>query len=625
MLKSGPICGGVIDGKPQAPPCPSKYATYHGPSPRACPEGSTQAEFSASGRCFDCPEGMLLNTFFPANSDRACVEKDPNVKHEFMKATWIGRLCPEGSFYDPVRGGECWSCPEGFKRSAASVASKNACVRGPVGKEEVAKATVVAIAECEAGSFLDVVKKGCWKCPEAARRTVFPVDGDRACARPGGRRFAPAIETGRVDCPAGQMWTTVEVNDEDLAEMRKRAMAANDTAEVKRLEGLRGTTGMTCWSCPAGYRRSVAGMKTADACTPAYPQWFTAPFVEPGLFRLAGASAVLLDIVRSTPKLALDALNKAAGAMAAAKGISKEQALAQQKALLSSNPEKSPAASAMLLVRVMDSVVAAEKASAAEKALVESFRAYISKRRQYFAQDALDQYDAWKAVDDYSRSRTPASLGTLADYGTVPPDFGALALLGAVAGFVRDTAVGVALDSVPVLGEVLTTAFSVAGNGFADFSSVDKGIRFSARTGSEIALGGLAEFMLKKLTDSAANQALRSVAVRLTVKAGATWGLEATEALVTAAGSIGPQIIIGVAFMVGSMAFDQANEIKNARPKLLTMLGVAKQLPDLQRMAKTEEGLTELLSLWAAAASGASTYDPALRKDLAAATAALAP
>lgn len=619
--KSRPKCGAVIDGKLK--PCESKYARYESAATFECPDGSDQ---SGNFECYECPKGYG-RSFAAATSERACVIGDPSVKHEFMAATLVGPLCPEDSFYDPIRGGECWSCPKDYKRSAASVASKIACVRGIGGRLEWSPATVVKVAACESGSFLDVRNHGeCWSCPSETIRTVYPVNGDKACARLGGRNYAPATKVGSRVCAGPEsFWSGAGVNEEDLAEMRKRATEANNSDELQRLKGLKTAKAGTCWSCPSGYARSMAGIKTADACTPTQMQWETAPYKEPGLFNLAGADAVLLDVIRRNPKLAQDALDKAAAAMAANGKIAKDQALKQQKALLASNPEKSPAASALLLVRVLGAVAEPAKASPSETRLVESFRAYVSARRQYFAQDAIDAYDTWKATDDYMRSRVKGSLASLFDYGTVPPDFGALAVLGAVSGFARDTAIGVALDSVPVLGDVLALAFSAAGNGFADFSSIDKAIRFGARTAAETAVGAVAEGLIERLGKAAAEKALRAVMTRIAVKAGASWALEATEGAILAASSCGPQIIIGMATVIANMAIDQITEIKNARPKLVTALAGAKQLPDLQRMTRTSDGMMEIISLWAAAASGASTPGPAYLKDLAGATATLTP
>jgi len=35
--------------------------------------------------------------------------------------------CKKGTFHDPRKGGECWSCPRGYSRSASAVTKKKAC------------------------------------------------------------------------------------------------------------------------------------------------------------------------------------------------------------------------------------------------------------------------------------------------------------------------------------------------------------------------------------------------------------------------------------------------------------------------------------------------------------------
>ena len=58
---------------------------------------------------------------------------------QFSVATFHNKTtCGNGSFFDPRNGGECWSCPGGFGRSAEPVTHDRACQKailvGPFSK-----------------------------------------------------------------------------------------------------------------------------------------------------------------------------------------------------------------------------------------------------------------------------------------------------------------------------------------------------------------------------------------------------------------------------------------------------------------------------------------------------------
>lgn len=96
--------------------CAPKICTNEG-----CPSG---AFFDiGKGRCYSC--NGYDRTIFSVTSNKAC-EKAFNPA--FRKAKDRGKIgCPSGSFFDPRKGGECWSCPKGYDRGVSAVTSSNAC------------------------------------------------------------------------------------------------------------------------------------------------------------------------------------------------------------------------------------------------------------------------------------------------------------------------------------------------------------------------------------------------------------------------------------------------------------------------------------------------------------------
>ena len=107
---------------------------------------------------------------------------------EYASATSLGKPdgrimgCPSGSFWDPRAGGECWSC--GNKpRSVFPVDGPRAC--GVDGVTAFARATMTERnkTSCPDGSFYDIGKGSCWTCPAGTKRTAFAVDGGKACQK----------------------------------------------------------------------------------------------------------------------------------------------------------------------------------------------------------------------------------------------------------------------------------------------------------------------------------------------------------------------------------------------------------------------------------------------------------
>jgi len=645
---SGPVCGGANQKK-----CGAKPAVFESAALGNCPKGS----FFDIGlwQCWSCPSGFK-RTAAAVDSDRACGKPNKNIRGEFTKAKFIGPVCPSGTFYDGIRGGECRKCPSGYKRSAAHVDAKNACfvpagekfskikrhAKGkgllrtdcpkgqfwdaidgycyscPSGfrrtaysvrdnracvqsvKEQQAKAAHVKKGECGKGEIKDgLYQRGgtggtCWTCPTAHDRTVFPVNGNKACEKGGGIEFKTAKKVADLTCPAGQVF--------DFIGLTSRDISTRPELKGKRVKPVKSGT---CWSCPSGYDRTLASVKANNACEAKTMVWYSQPFDEPGLFSLKGAEEVLLDIATRHPKLiATSILHTAKNASKDNNKLSFNAAVVAEKKAFIASPEKSTAAGAAVLTRMIAAVTEPKHASPAEKQLAKSFADYVVAKRSHVAEDALAAYDEWKKADAYWRGKENKNrgLGSLLDYGTVPPDFSTVALMNSLAIGSASTAIGIATGSIPILGDVLGVALGAAGNGFADFSNPESAVKFGARTAAEIAIGKAIEFAIEQLAKSTvkslANQAAQKVAYLAAHRAAAEVTKQAGGRLLSLAGGAGPQIIISVAFMIGTTAIDQVTEIANARPKLLNAVAHAKYDPQLARMIKTTEGTSELLGYW---------------------------
>ncbi len=140
-----------------------------------------------------------------------------------------GRMA--AAFFDMIDGGTCWSCPKGFKRTAASVKARNACVGNK-------RATKVGNYGCKrkygGGAFFDPRKGGeCWTCPRGYKRTLEAVTSAKACSKGIFGPFSRATRKGKNGCDRG----------------------FKDPID-----------GGTCWTCPRGSKRTVFSVKSAKAC-----------------------------------------------------------------------------------------------------------------------------------------------------------------------------------------------------------------------------------------------------------------------------------------------------------------------------------------------------------------------
>ncbi len=121
-------------------------------------------------------------------------------------------LCPVGSFYDPIKGGQCWSCPSGTNRTAYAVTANNACSRGAYEEfQSATKLKSLKVGEVCTSGFHDFkggdsILGACWSCG-GYNRTAYPVDDAKACAKwiPEKLMSATFVKQANLgNCPDGQ-------------------------------------------------------------------------------------------------------------------------------------------------------------------------------------------------------------------------------------------------------------------------------------------------------------------------------------------------------------------------------------------------------------------------------------
>ncbi|WP_421949377.1 discoidin domain-containing protein [Phaeodactylibacter xiamenensis] len=160
------------------------------------------------------------------------------VSNEYKPATKGGQVgCGNGTFYDPIDGGTCWTCPQGYKRTVFSVKSDKACERA--GGEKLVRATRhgrgggLIGTDCPGGQFLDP-NGYCYSCPQGYNRTAYPVTSDKACSQrvPADYQNAQLVNSAKT-CGSGYFF--------DIGTNR-------------------------CWSCPEGYKRTVFSVNGDKAC-----------------------------------------------------------------------------------------------------------------------------------------------------------------------------------------------------------------------------------------------------------------------------------------------------------------------------------------------------------------------
>jgi hypothetical protein len=85
----------------------------------------------------------------------------------YKKATFKRSVkCSGSEFFDPRKGGECWSCPKGTNRTAYAVDSDNACSKpGYTKKKKGNKKNKSTVGICPGGQWVSLHNGYCYACP----------------------------------------------------------------------------------------------------------------------------------------------------------------------------------------------------------------------------------------------------------------------------------------------------------------------------------------------------------------------------------------------------------------------------------------------------------------------------
>ncbi len=654
--KSGmPTCGGYWNGVLQ-PKCPSQPATYVSEAVGACPAGSF-VDLGAWG-CYACPAGFN-RTGDPVTSATACSKLDHSVNLQQMSAKLAGSLCPAGGFFDIIRGGECYTCPEGYRRSAAHVEASNACFV-PAGErfaratrhiktiwphdckngrffdgwdgggcwtcpagynrtgnhiadaracsqgygEQHARATNRGKAECKAGEFFDPRNGGeCWTCPEGTYRTVHPVTGNQACERRAGVQLTKATPVSGFSCPANTFLDLISSRHPDA-----RWRIEKQIVETGKRVSYGNSDGATCWTCPPGYIRDIYHVAGNAACLTKSINWKPAPYVQPGLFGLDGASEVAQ---------ALLADGRIVESLIAAMAQDTETPLVQMRREvyeeIATAPERSSLLAAAVYMRLEAAVKNPAQATLAEKRLVASLAEAIRLYRVFIAQNALDMYDQWsealmRQAADAAQKAGPGSmeqnrLNQLAfKGGEIPPDFKIIAT---------------EVIAANILAPMSSHAFMMASTGLPQLKKVifpssykRKAIQSGAgkvtnKVGEEI-IEEVVEKVVKEVTEEAAKKSVKA----------------SLKGMIKALGKAGPQILLDVTIEAVTVVIEHYEAVLNARPKLVTNLSGAKQPVEMLREFNADEGW--LYEQWATSLGDGNRKPPNLTAFASLASAAVA-
>lgn len=147
-------------------------------------------------------------------------------------------LCEAGQFFDMIDGGTCWSCPSGYARTIFAVNGDRACEKASStdfrGVIEHAKGTGIFGTDCPSGQFWDIADGKCHSCPAGYNMQVLePVHSGKKCAKGIPGSYARAAKHG-PPCGEGRLWDP--------------------------------RNGGECWSCPNDFVRTIAPVTSEWAC-----------------------------------------------------------------------------------------------------------------------------------------------------------------------------------------------------------------------------------------------------------------------------------------------------------------------------------------------------------------------
>lgn len=197
------------------------------------------------GECWSC-EGKR-RTLYPVTGDKACATGPGEKLTKATQKSNHNTVCPDGSFFDPRKGGECWKCPKGTKRSIHAVTSDKACYETIAKKRKKAKYkydTGSVFKACKKGTFANVGSTKCYKCEKGWKHDgTKKVSKKGVCYKPAYKKFSKASKKKNLSglsCPKGQFYDPID--------------------------------GGSCWTCPSKSKRTAYSVKSDKACSKAIPE-----------------------------------------------------------------------------------------------------------------------------------------------------------------------------------------------------------------------------------------------------------------------------------------------------------------------------------------------------------------
>lgn len=107
-------------------------------------------------------------------------------KNTYSKAKYLYKpRCPSGTFSDPSYFSNCFKCAPGYKRSVYHIKSDKACVKHTGFMKALWKKIIETNHKtyCANGSFLILKKGECWSCPQGFKKTMQRYNGTKACVK----------------------------------------------------------------------------------------------------------------------------------------------------------------------------------------------------------------------------------------------------------------------------------------------------------------------------------------------------------------------------------------------------------------------------------------------------------
>jgi len=665
--KGKTTCGGLVNGKLQKS-CGSTKAVFEADAVGECPTGT----FFDVGKwsCWSCPTGYVragstksttgleaikagVRALVPVDAPRACEKKNAAVTAKLKKATYQGKVCPQGTVFDPTRDGECWSCPRGYERSLAPVEWADACVKSAkttftrtsrnsratgiagtdcpkgqvwditdgycyscpsgynrnanavkgskacdkVTKAKQSRATLKGKAVCKVGEILDIRNHGeCWTCPTNYDRTTYPINESKACEIGGGFDFSQATETSALTCNAGQIFDFVNAKHPKVKALYTQQFNKSPPTTL----GKKG--GGTCWSCPAGYRRTILAVWDKAACESNGINWKPPEYTQPGLFGLDGAAAVARQEVAS--RILIEEISDGLAAK-----LKKDVTTMRREvwAEIATKPDNSAVLKLAVLARLQAAAATSGMGTVADRKLLRSFETSVVHYKTFLAQQSLDAYRAWDAADRKKSELFSAVVVAGVVVGAVTTGGAASALYGMGAESLKNELwplpdfTDITLRSViedEIQGnaiELIYTKALLSKTVLRQIFPKDAAIKVAKKTlleGTEAFEKKLGKFVMQKISKKIANKAMAK-------------GAGVTAKMVAKAfASAGPQIVAEVAIDTVVAYIEMQIERANAEPRLKANVAEAKRPFQVGRLLATVEGSNEVSAQWAAVIGG---------------------